>query len=216
MTIRKYFGWILAVIVLLGVVVYLLPYKRDYMYWELKSKGYPDLYRQLEEYSFTQAPKKLTDSFEWVVIATDEKGDGDIPNWPDAKELSMLVNADTLWFRYTTYNNIDLNEPMVSIALYHSKNQQASPWYGTIQFNYNEMIAVGYFRENLRYKGYNMLAGEKGVCRLQYDIESNSLFLGVPTNLMVRYQGIEFIASIGLKGLWNDDFDGIQLNRISI
>lgn len=137
-------------------------YSLYYMHWYTKSQGYGGLYQQQEYYQFELAPSALKES-DWRQVVSDQKSDGDIPSWPDAKSLAILQANDTLWFRYELHNNIDINEPMISLALDVDGNpNNGSSWYGTASnFSYDMMITAGYVREGTNYKGYNFIGSNR-------------------------------------------------------
>lgn len=152
-------------------------------------------------------------SSNWTNIASDPQFDGDIPNWPDAKSMDILNSGDTLWIKYDLYNNIDINEPMISIALDVDGNpNNGSSWYGTASdFSYDLMITAGYVREGIKYKGYNFIGPKVGLCTFLYDLENNCYFLGLPVEHIQEFEGARFVASVGNKGLWNDDFGDVNI-----
>lgn len=189
------------------LIVAMIPmtkYSLSYMHWLTKAKGYPGLYEQTNYYTFNQASEFLILHDQWQIITNDPKGDGDIPNWHDAKSLSLLTLNDTLWVRFRSYNNIDINEPMITLAI---ESPKGNSWYGTVDnFKYDKMITTGYTREGTSYKGYNYIGDTHGICTMQYDIEGNAFYLGIPMRSLKQFDQIRFVASIGNKGLWNDDF----------
>lgn len=196
------------VLIPIGVILlfFTSSYTLKYIHWQTKSHGYPELYNIENQYSFDQLDNRLLELKGWSRIEEDKKGDGDIMNWPDAKELYALIYNDTIWFRYILHNNININEPMVSIALGNSTSEKK--WYGSVaNYKYSEMISVGYVRKGDKYFGYNLSRDKNGICMLKYDLKSNSLILAVPKKELQTYESI--VASVGCKGLWNDDFDGI-------
>jgi hypothetical protein len=183
------------------------------MHWYAKSPGYRGLYQQTEYYQFTSAPSFLVENADWEKISSDQPNDGDIPNWSDVKSLWALLHQDTIWFKYELHNHVDINEPMVSIALDSDGDPgNGNSWYGTVSdFNYDIIVTAGYTREGENYKGYNFLGDKTGVCVLSYDLVSNCYFLGIQYEDIERYEGARFVASVGNKGLWNDDVDGINV-----
>lgn len=186
------------------------------MHWHTKSQGCGGLYLQMNYYQLESAPSLLIDSSDCTKIASDPQNDGDIPNWSDAKSLSILRSNDTLWFKYELHNNIDINEPMISIALdVDGDLNNGNNWYGTTSdFAYDIMIAVVYVREGTKYKGYNFIDNNIGTCTFLYNLESNSYFLGLPMEHIQGFEGARFVASVGNMGLWNDDFGGINIFTI--
>ena len=92
---------------------------------------------------------------------------------------------------------------MVSIAF---EDLDGESWYGTESFKYGEIIATGYLRKGNIYVGYNFVGDEKGVLSLKYDLGSNSFFLGIPKRYLNRFANKRFVASVGYKGFWNDDY----------
>lgn len=195
----------LIFVLLISGLIYTSKYSLRYMHWKTKSNGYPDLYNQTDMYSFSLVNVALKNA-QWKQLGTDVKNDGDIPNWSDLKELSFLATEDTIWIRFTLHNYLDINEPMVSIAL---EKENGNNWYGTVDFNYEGIISAGYYRDKEQYFGYNFAPDQKGICLLKYDLSSNSLFLGIPTEILKEYADRNFVASVGLKGLWNDDLDSL-------
>jgi len=196
------------------VTLLLIPatyYSLQYMNWKSMSQGYPELYQQAEYYELAAAPSYLIESPEWKKISSDAENDGVVPNWSDVKSLQSLSHGDTLWFRYELYNHIDLNEPMVSLALdIDNDPNNGTDWYGTTpDFYFDKIIAAGYTREGVNYKGYNFFGDKKGVCVLSYDLASDCYFLGIAHETIKDYKGARFVAAVGNKALWNDDVDGI-------
>jgi len=51
------------------------------------------------------------------IKSSDIKGNGDIPNSSNLKTLSQFKLNYTLWFRYELYNNLNINIPMVFLAI---------------------------------------------------------------------------------------------------
>ncbi len=196
-------------IIMLVVSVPAIIYALKYMHWHTKSQGYPGLYQQKQYYQFESAPTQLLNHSNWEEIATDSQNDGDIPNWSDVKSLFQLQYEDTLWFKFDHYNNIDINEPMASLALdVDDDPNNGSSWYGTVpDFNYDIIISAGYVREGSKYKGYNFIDTKVGFCSLYYALETNSFFLGIPIEQIREFEGAKFVASTGNKGFWNDDLD---------
>ncbi len=192
-------------VLLISGLIYTSKYSLRYMHWSTKSNGYPDLYNQTDSYSFSPVNVVLKNAH-WQQIGTDVMKDGDIPNWPDLKELSVVATEDSIWIRFTLHNYLDLNEPMVSIAF---EKENGNNWYGTVDFNYQEIISAGYYRDKDQYFGYNFAPDKKGICSLKYDLNSNSLFLGIPSETLKKYADRNFVASVGNKGLWNDDLDSL-------
>lgn len=191
-------------LLLISVLVVSIRYSLKYVHWFAKSGGYIALYDQTDNYPFNQADNDLVNA-NWKSLATDDALDGDIRNWPDAKELFVYRNKDTIWFALALHNNLDINEPMMSLAI---QNDQGRDWYGTVDdFKYKEMISAGYFRKGDKYYGYNFLDQETGTNDLRYDLVSNTLYLGVPVAQFEQFSGKTFVASVGSKGLWNDDFE---------
>lgn len=203
-------------IIMLVISIPAAVYTLKYIHWYTKSQGYPGLYQQEEYYHFGPAPALLLNNSNWAKIVTDSRGDGDIPNWSDAKSLSQLQYNDTLWFKYELHNNIDINEPMVSLALDIDGNpNNGTSWYGTTpNFNYDIIIAAGYVREGIKYKGYNFIDKKVGFCKLYYALETNSFLLGIPILHIKEFEGSRFVASAGNKGLWNDDFDNGTITNL--
>ncbi len=201
----RIFRWTVIIMALILLAITSL-YTLKYIHWNTKSGGYPKLYQNENEYSFDKIDDRFLELKGWLSIIKDKQGDGDIINWPDAKELYALVYNDTIWFRYSLYNNIDINEPAVSIAL--AEKTSKKKWYGSIKnYKYSQMISVGYFRKGDKYFGFNFSKDKKGVCSLGYNLKSNSLILAVAKKELLGYEYI--VASVGSKGLWNDDFDGV-------
>lgn len=213
---RKKIITILFCTLLILLLIVTIPYTMRYLHWYSKSQGYSELYELENIYSFKAIPNKLATNIDWVKIAEDEKNDGDLPNWPDAKELSVLNINDTIWIKFSLYNNININEPMVSLAI--EEKEGGKNWYGSVKkFDYGAIIAAGYVRKADKYSGYNFIQDKKGVCKLYYQLSSNSLFLGIPRLHLEYYQNKRFVASVGQKALWNDDFDKIlQVNDLFI
>lgn len=190
-------------ILLIGLFV-TSKYTLKYVHWLAKSGGYTELYVQTDKHEFNSAESSLIDA-QWASIGVDSSEDGDIPNWPDAKELLVYHAKDTVWLALSLHNNLDINEPMISLAV---QNDEGRDWYGSVDnFKYKEMISAGYFRKGNSYYGYNRIDNQKGVCTLKYDLASNTLFLGLPVNLIEKFKDKTFVASVGQKALWNDDFE---------
>ena len=188
-------------------------YTLKYMHWITKSKGYPAIYDKEESYDFLPAGDYLIESDVWTEIDSDIENDGDIPNFADAKKLSQYFLNDTIWFKYDLHNNIDINNAMVTLALDIDNNpSNGTKWYGTIdKFNYDIIIGVGYVREGLKYRGYNFIDDKVGHCIYRYVLDSNSLLLGIPKSYIKQFRGSKYVASVGNKGLWNDDLGSINL-----
>lgn len=192
--------------VLIGLLLFTAKNAFRYIHWKTKSQGYPGLYEQTDEYSFTPVRVGLAET-NWNVLAEDSNGDGELPNWPDAKSLSYIKSNDTLWFKAVLHNYLNLNEPVSSIAISGTEGQD---WYGTVDdFYYESMISVGYRREGAAYFGYNFIDDQKGVCSFHYDLTNNSLFLGLPLKYLDQFKEKQFVFSVGQKGYWNDDFDQV-------
>ena len=187
-------------------------YSLKYMNWYVKSQGYPGLYEQENYYQLISANSDLVENANWSEISSDESNDGDIPNWSDVKTLSTLLYQDTLWVKYELYNNIDINEPMVSLALdIDGDPNNGKDWYGTTSdFNYDIIITAGYTRVGEHYKGYNFAGDIGGQSVLSYHFATNCYFLGIPNDIIKEYEDSRFVASVGNKGLWNDDVDGVN------
>ena len=215
---KSLFGALLSIIgLLLLICIPSVYYSLHYMHWYSQSHGYDDLYLQKEYYQLELAPTLLIESSNWTRIASDPQDDGGIRNWSDAMTLSMLQSNDTLWVRYDLYNNIDINEPMISLALdVDGDPNNGINWHGTTSnFGYDMMIATGYVREGTNYKGYNFIDKNIGACTFLYDLENNSYFLGLPMKDIQKFEGARFVASVGNKGLWNDDIGGVNIFTLS-
>ncbi|NER15272.1 hypothetical protein GWK08_17580 [Leptobacterium flavescens] len=201
-------------IILIGILGVTCYYTLKYMHWYSKSHGYGELYQIEDEYPFEPLPDRLLADSSWINIAKDTKGDGDILNWPDAKELSVLHSKDTIWVKFTLFNNIDINEPMVSLAIEDKENGR--DWYGSVKdYKYGDIIATGYVRKGSSYFGYNFVQDKKGACKLYYQLPQNSLVIGIPRVYLEKYKNKRFVASVGHKALWNDDFkDILEVNDL--
>ncbi len=164
MLIKKMEIFVLFAIVVFTTIItfFSAKYGLRYMNWYAKSKGYPGLYEKTDNYSFVQAPDYITKNLKWEILTSDFEKDGDLPNWPDADKLYISHTKDTLWIRFTLHNNLDINEPMISLAF---EDENGKNWYGTVKdFTYSDMITAGYYRNENNYYGYNFIADSKGSC----------------------------------------------------
>ena len=188
-------------------------YTLKYMHWITKSKGYPSIYDKEEYYDFLPAPEYLIQSGLWTEVDSDIENDGDVPNYADVGKLSQYFLNDTVWFKFDLYNNIDINNAMVTLAMDIDNNpSNGTKWYGTIDnFNYDLLIGVGYVREGSKYKGFNFIDNEIGFCSFHYILDSNSLLLGIPLSHITQSKDSKYVASVGNKGLWNDDLGSINV-----
>lgn len=205
--ILKYF----MLILLIGALVFTSRYAGEYMHWSTKSVGYPGLYEQTDRYAFLSADSNLLHA-KWEFLAKDGKGDGDLMNWPDAKELHVYKGADTIWLAYALHNDININDPMVSVAI---EEEGGKDWYGTVDFLYRAMISTGYYRKGDQYFGYNFLGEKKGLCSFRYSLANNTLYIGIPKKEVLEFKGRRFVASVGQRSYWNDDYDVLmEINQL--
>ncbi len=194
---------IALIVILVAGLVFTSKYAIKYAHWSTKSLGYPGLYKQTDRYSFLPLDSVLVNST-WELLAMDSAGDGDLLNWPDVKALHVYRGIDTIWLAYSLHNDIDINAPMVSIALHSDEGRD---WYGTLDLKYKGMISTGYYRKGDQYYGYNFLIDEKGICSFKYNMAKNALYMGIPKARAQEFKGKKFVASVGLKSYWNDDVD---------
>ena len=188
----------------------------------------------LSTFEMTPVPENIK-SFSWIKLLDDKSDDGDRKQSADGKEFYYFFDqkTDLLWFRFDLFNQINTENPAVSVAIDVDNDQNNGiNWYGTnSKFKFEKMISVGPTKKQEdKFIGYNGITNQEGVreqnwineksgnIKFFFDKESNAYFIGVSRrDIDVNLKKFNVIGSVGQNALWNDDigdsgFATIELN----
>ncbi len=186
-------------------------------------KLYPEkVLENISRFGAKQATQTLKD-LDWFLLLEDSEGDGRMKNWGDGKALYYFLEDSKgfIWFRFELYNEIDTENPAISLSFDLDDNQDSGlSWYGTNSgFIVDKMVSVGpMIRKLNEYIGYNGITNAAGMAEQKwindkqgnidfyFDEESKSYFVGFNVNdLPPGRDKIRVIGSVGNNATWNDD-----------